>query len=124
MIYAAMTDRIYIRDLALRCIIGIYPEERRERQDVIINVVMEGDLSMAPQSDAIEDTINYKSIKKAIVRLVEASDFNLIETMASRILDVCLEDPKVRRATVTVDKPGALRFARSVAVEMSRQRPA
>ena len=119
-----MSDRIYIRDLALRCIIGIYPDERRERQDVIINVIMEGDLSAAPVSDQIEDTINYKSIKKAIVRMVEDSAFNLIETMASRILDICFEDDKVRRATVTVDKPGALRFARSVAVEMARERPA
>jgi D-erythro-7,8-dihydroneopterin triphosphate epimerase len=118
-----MNDKIYIRDLALRCIIGIYPEERREKQDVIINVVLEGDLSRAPVSDAIEDTINYKSIKKSIVRMVEASDFNLIETMAARILDICFEDDRVRRATVTVDKPGALRFARSVAVEMSRERP-
>ncbi len=118
----AMSDRIYIRDLALRCIIGIYPDERRERQDVIINVVLQGDLSKAPTTDAIEDTINYKSIKKSIVRMVEASDFNLIETMAARILDICMDDPKVQRATVTVDKPGALRFARSVAVEMSRDR--
>ncbi len=119
-----MSDRIYIRDLALRCIIGIYPEERRERQDVVINLVLEGDLSKAPVTDAIEDTINYKFIKKSIVRMVEASDFNLIESMASRILDICLEDAKVRRATVTVDKPGALRFARSVAVEMARERSA
>ncbi len=117
-----MTDRIFIRDLALRCIIGIYPDERREKQDVIINIVLEGDLSAAPRSDAIEDTINYKSIKKEVVRMVEASDFNLIETMASRILDICLNDEKVQQATVTVDKPGALRFARSVAVEMSRVR--
>ncbi len=117
-----MSDRIFIRDLSLRCIIGIYPDERRERQDVIINIILEGDLSAAPQSDAIEDTINYKTIKKEIVRLVEASDFNLIETMASRILDICFTDAKVERATVTIDKPGALRFARSVAVEMSRTR--
>jgi dihydroneopterin aldolase/D-erythro-7,8-dihydroneopterin triphosphate epimerase len=119
---AFMSDRIFIRDLSLRCIIGIYPDERREKQDVIINVVMEADLSAAPLSDAIEDTVNYKSIKKEIMQMVEASDYNLIETMASRILDICLKDGKVQRATVTVDKPGALRFARSVAVEMSRQR--
>lgn len=117
-----MSDTIYIRDLSLRCIIGIYPEERTHKQDVLINVRLQGDLSAAPKSDAIEDTINYKSIKKAIVQLVEASEFNLIETMASRILDVCFDDPKVDAATVTVDKPGALRFARSVGVEMSRHR--
>ncbi len=119
-----MSDRIFIRDLALRCIIGIYPDERREKQDVIINVVLAGDLATAAQSDQIEDTINYKTIKKQIVKLVEASDFNLIETMAGRILDICLTDPKVEQATVTIDKPGALRFARSVAVELSRRRAA
>ena len=117
-----MSDCIYIRDLTVRCIIGIYPDERREKQDVVINVVLEGDLAPAAQSDQIEDTINYKTIKKQIVQLVEASDFNLIETMAGRVLDICLSDPRVDRATVTIDKPGALRFARSVAVEMSRAR--
>lgn len=115
-------ERIYIRDLSARCIIGIYPDERREKQDVIINIVMEGDLSAAARSDAIEDTINYKLIKKSVLRMVQDSDFNLIETMASRVLDLCFADPKVQRATVTVDKPGALRFARSVAVEFTRER--
>ena len=117
-------QKIYIRDLQTRCIIGIYPDERREKQDVIINIVLEGDLSAAPMSDAIEDTINYKMIKKSVLRMIEYSDFNLIETMASRILDLCFEDPKVMRATATVDKPGALRFARSVAVEFTRERDA
>jgi D-erythro-7,8-dihydroneopterin triphosphate epimerase len=115
-------DVIYIRDLELRCIIGIYPDERREKQDVVINLRMEADLSAAPLSDDIKDTVDYKGIKKKIVSLVEASDFNLIETMASRILDIAFMEPRVARATVTVDKPGALRFARSVAVEMSRTR--
>jgi len=115
-------DHIYIRDLNLRCIIGIYPDERREKQDVILNVKMDADLSAAARSDDIKDTVNYKSIKKEIVALVEASDFNLIETMASRVLDIVMGDTRVQRATVTVDKPGALRFARSVAVEMSRSR--
>ncbi len=119
-----MSDKIYIRDLALRCIIGIYPDERREKQDVLINVVLEGDMTAAQKSDQIEDTINYKALKKSIMRMVEASAFNLIETLAARILDICLEEARVQRATVTVDKPGALRFARSVAVELSRERPA
>ncbi len=117
-----MKDTIYIRDLSLRCIIGIYPDERSNKQDVIINIRLEGDLSNAPVSDDINDTINYKSIKKAVVKVVEDSEYQLIETMASHILDICLADPKVDAATVTVDKPGALRFARSVAVEMTRRR--
>lgn len=117
-----MTDRIHIRDLALRCVIGVYPEERREKQDVVVNVVMETDHSAAAKSDRLEDAVDYKTIKKEIIRLVEGSSFNLIETLADRIARVCLSNPKVQAATVTVDKPGALRFARSVAVEITRAR--
>ncbi len=115
-------DRIYIRDLALRCIIGIYPEERRERQDVIINVTMSGDFAAAGMSDDIDDAVNYKTITKKMIALVEESSFNLIETLADKLADICLEHPKVEEATVCVDKPGALRFARSVAFETTRKR--
>ena len=115
-------DRIYIRDLSLRCIIGVFPEERGQRQDVVINVVMETRFGQAVETDALGDTVDYKAIKQKIVALVETSEFNLIETMSDRISAICLEDPKVAQATVTVDKPGALRFARSVAVETTRKR--
>jgi D-erythro-7,8-dihydroneopterin triphosphate epimerase len=115
-------DRIHIRDLALRCIIGVYPEERREKQDVIINITLECDHSAAAKSDRLEDAIDYKGLKKAVIKLVEASQFNLIETIAERIACLCLENAKVACATVCVDKPGALRFARSVAVEVTRRR--
>jgi dihydroneopterin aldolase/D-erythro-7,8-dihydroneopterin triphosphate epimerase len=117
-------DRIFIRDLALRCIIGIFPEERREKQDIIINVVLEADLAAAAVSDQLADTVDYKTLKKKILALVDSSAFNLIEALADRIARLALEDRRVRRATVTVDKPGALRFARSVAVELARTQPA
>lgn len=117
-----MSDKIYIRDLALRCIIGVYPQERREKQDVIVNVVMECSHAAAARSDRLKDAVDYKALKKKIIALVEASRFNLIEALADRIARLCLRERKVRRATVTVDKPGALRFARSVAVEISRAR--
>lgn len=116
------TDRIHVRDLNLRCIIGIYPEERKDRQDVVVNLVLEGDFSRAARTDAIEDTANYKTITKRIIQLVENSEFFLVETLAERIAEVCLADPRVDRATVTLDKPGALRFARSVAVEITRSK--
>jgi FolB domain-containing protein len=115
-------DKIYIRDLMIRCVIGIYPHERKEKQDVVINLVMEGDFARACRSDKIEDAVNYKTIKKNVIRLVEKSSFNLIEKLADSIAQTCLKDRNVRRVTVTVDKPGALRFARSVAVEVSRGR--
>ena len=115
-------DKIFIRDLALRCIIGIYPEERREKQDIVINVEMHADLRAAGRSDELNDTVDYKAIKKAILQLVEGSGFQLIETLAERIADIALANEKVKQVIVTIDKPGALRFARSVAVEISRTR--
>lgn len=115
-------DRICIRDLQLRCIIGVYEEERRERQDVIIGLTLSGDFSAAGRSDDLADAVDYKVMKKKVIQLVEASQFRLIETMAERIAQTCLENPKVQQVTVTVDKPGALRFARSVAFEITRAR--
>ncbi|HBA86130.1 MAG TPA: dihydroneopterin aldolase [Verrucomicrobia bacterium] len=115
-------DKIFIRDLALRCIVGIYPEERREKQDVIVNIVLEADLSPAARTDRIEDAVNYKEIKQSVRAMVEESQFFLIERLAGRIASLCLDNPKVMNVTVTVDKPGALRFTRSVAVEITRSR--
>lgn len=116
-------DKIHIRDLQLRCIVGIYPDERTHKQDVIINVTLRADLTAACHSDRIEDTVDYKAVKKRIVAMVEASSFLLIERLAEEIASICLEPPPVVLAQVTVDKPGALRYARSVAVEISRTRP-
>lgn len=115
-------DKIFIRDLALRCIIGIYPEERREKQDVVINVEMHADLRKAGRSDDLNDTVDYKSIKKGILKLVERSGFQLIESLAEHIADLALADAKVQQVTVTIDKPGALRFAKASAVEITRGR--
>lgn len=115
-------DRIYIRDLRLRCIVGIYPEERTNKQDVIINVTLHCDLRDAGSSDEIEDTVNYKFVKKKIMAHVEASSYQLIERMADAIATICLEEPRVESVQITVDKPGALRFCRSVAVEITRTR--
>ena len=116
-------DKIHIRDLQVRCVVGIYPEERTSKQDVIINVTLHADYLEACLSDRIEDTVDYKQVKKSIVAMAEASEFFLVERLAEAIAAICLENPRVFRADVTVDKPGALRFARSVAVEISRTRP-
>ncbi len=118
----ACIDKIHIRDLTLRCIIGINAHEREQRQDVILNITMWADLRQAGQSDNIDDTVNYKTIKRKVVDLVENSSFLLVEKIAQEIANVCLVDARVQRVDVTLDKPGALRFARSVAVEITRQR--
>jgi dihydroneopterin aldolase/D-erythro-7,8-dihydroneopterin triphosphate epimerase len=116
-------DRIYIRDLKLRCILGIYDEERREKQDVVINITMWGNFSRACESDNLDDTVDYKMVKKKILALVENSDFFLVERLAQAIADICLAPEAIVQAQVTVDKPGALRFAQSVALEITRTKP-
>jgi len=114
--------KIHIQDLALRCIIGVFPEERRERQDVLINLSLECAWGDAARTDHIADTVDYKKLNKRIIALVEGSRFNLIEALAERIAETCLEDERVQRVTVRVDKPGALRFTRTVGVEIARER--
>lgn len=115
-------DKIRIDDLHLRCIIGLYPEERDKKQDVMIQVCLHADLREAGASDDVAHTVDYKSLKNAIVEHVESSRFLLIERLASTIATLCLAEPRVQRVDVRVDKPGALRFARNVSVELSRAR--
>jgi FolB domain-containing protein len=116
-------DRIHIRDLAVECVVGVNPEERVKKQRVVINMTLHADLSQACRSDILADTIDYKALKLAVLREVERSEFHLIERMAERIAEIALGFP-VACVEVTVDKPGALRFARSVAVEITRRRKA
>jgi D-erythro-7,8-dihydroneopterin triphosphate epimerase len=115
-------DRIYIKDMLVRCVIGVSDAERREKQDVVINVTLHADLGRAGKTDDIADSVDYRAVKKRILRLVEASRFNLVEALAEAIAGTCLEDECVLQADVLVEKPGALRFARSVGVEVSRSR--
>ncbi len=113
-------DRIRIRDLSLQCIIGINPEERIKKQEVIINLTLYADLAEAGRSDRIGDTVDYKVLKEGIRERVEASEFFLVERLAEQVAEIALRPALVRRVDVCVDKPGALRYARSVAVEITR----
>jgi FolB domain-containing protein len=117
-------DRITIRDLGFRCIIGINEEERREKQDVIVNLTLWADLRKPCQTDNIDDTIDYKAIKKLILTQAEQSQYFLVEALAQTIADICLAQPLVQKVCVRVEKPAALRFARSVGVEITRQNEA
>ncbi len=119
---SVFSDKIYIRDLEIRCIIGVNQDERTEKQDVVINVILFTDTRKAGRTDALEDSVDYKKVKKTILSLVENSEFLLIEKLADEIAKVCLDDTKVQKVNVTVDKPGALRYTRSVAVEIVRTR--
>lgn len=119
---ASTLDRVFIRDLGVRCIVGVDEEERREKQDIFIHITMHVDLHRAGRTDALEDTIDYRALKKRILQRVEESRFHLVEALAECIADECLRDDRVERVEVAVEKPGALRFARTVGVEIVRTR--
>jgi FolB domain-containing protein len=119
---AERLDRIHIRDLLLRCVIGIRDWERRAPQNVLLNITLHADLRAAGASDEIADTVDYVTIKKRVIEFIEGSSFGLVEGLARAVANVCLKDPKVQRVDVVLEKPGALRFPRTVAVEITRRR--
>jgi FolB domain-containing protein len=115
-------DLIEIRDLLLRGILGVNPEEREKKQDILVNLTLYVDLHPAGMSDNIADTANYRTITKHVVEHVETVKRFTIEALATDIAHLCMEDPRVTRVRIRVEKPGALRFARSVGVEIERGR--
>ena len=114
-------DSIFIEDLLVRGIIGVNDWEREAEQDILVNVSLSVDLSRAGRSDSIEDTVNYRVVTKKMIALVESTQRFTLEALAADIAAICLAEPGVRRARVRVEKPGALRFARSVGVEIERE---
>ncbi len=117
-----MVDVIEIDNLRLRCIIGFSPHERRDRQDVVISLRLGCDMRAAGLSDNPEDALNYRSLTKDVIRLVEGSNFQLLETLATSIARVCVVEHEAPWVQVRAHKPGALRFSDSVGVCIERRR--
>ncbi|MBN1681308.1 MAG: dihydroneopterin aldolase [Anaerolineae bacterium] len=115
-------DKILIRDLLLRGIIGFNDWEREKRQDILINVTLFTDMRIPGQSDNPDDALNYRTITKAIINHVETASHLLVESLAAEIARICVVDHDAANVIVRVEKPGALRFARSVGVEIERER--
>lgn len=116
-------DRIEIKDLMVRGILGINPDERKNRQDILINITLWADTRAAAASDAIEDAVNYRTLTKAVIEHVESGQPMLVERLVSEIARLCfVTDERVEAAEVRVEKPTALRFARSVGVTIYRTR--
>ena len=115
-------DKILIKDLLLRGIIGINPDERVNKQDILLNLVIYTDICKAAASDDIADAVNYKSITKRIIAHVEESPDYLVEKMVTDIARLVITEFNVERVQVRLEKPGALRFADSVGIEIERTR--
>ena len=112
---------IEIQNLKLQTIIGTKEEERKNKQEVIINIKFDYDASKASKSDRIDDAVDYEALNEKIIQKVESSDFFLLEKLAGCLLDITLEDPLIKEAWVRVDKPKALRQADSVSVSLNRK---
>lgn len=115
-------DKILIRELKVDGIIGINDWERHTKQPIVINITLFADLSRAGASDRIEDSIDYRTLTKAVLAYVESSSHFLVEALAAAVARMAVVEFGANRVVVRVEKPGALRFAQTVGVEIERSR--
>jgi len=115
-------DRIFLRGLAVECIIGFIDWERRVKQTVVIDLELPVDCAKAALSDEVVDTVDYKSVAKRVIGFVEASEFKLVETLAHRMAMLILEEFSLPWIRISVNKPGAIRGSRDVGVVVERTR--
>ncbi|MBN1200565.1 MAG: dihydroneopterin aldolase [Anaerolineae bacterium] len=114
-------DKILVKNLLVRGIIGFNDWEREKKQDILVNLTLYTDMRAAGRSDNPDDALNYRTITKAVIDYVESSEHSLVEALAKAVARICIEHGAAR-AVVRVEKPGALRFAESVGVEIERER--
>jgi len=118
-------DIVFIRDLQIETVIGIYDWERKVRQIISLDIDMATDIQKAANSDNIEDTLSYKTVAKRLIAFVEESEFELVEALAEKICAIILEEFEVPWVRLTLNKPGAVRGSKSVGVMIERgQKPA
>lgn len=117
-----MSDQIHIHNLLIRGILGINDDERTQPQDIVVNLVLSVDTRAAARSDDIADAVNYRTLTKRVIDHVEASSCLLVERLVDEVARLCLQDARVEAVEVSIDKPGALRFAESVGVTIFRTR--
>ena len=115
-------DKVFIKDLMVRGIIGISEKERSQPQDIVVNATMFTDISKGSSSDNIEDCVNYRTIAKAIIFHIQKVSRFTVEALAADIAEICLKTDNVEKVKVIVEKPGAVRFSRTVGVEIMRKK--
>ena len=115
-------DKIFLNDLRIETVIGIWEWERKIRQTVAIDLEMSADIAKAAATDSVDDTLNYKLVAKRLQQFVADSSFQLVETLAERIAAIVRDEFDVEWVKVRVNKPGAIRGSRDVGVEIERGR--
>ena len=114
------TDIVYLRDLRIETVIGIYEWERRMKQTVVLDLDMATDVAAAAATDDIADALNYKSIAKRLIEFVGNSEFQLVETLAERVTEIIIGEFGVAWVRLQVNKQGAVRGARDVGIIIER----
>ena len=115
-------DQILITDMTARGIIGVNDWEREKPQDILINITLFVDLRIPGQSDKLEDCVDYRTIARKAQLRAESAQFFTVEALATDLARICLVEPRVAKVRIRVEKPGAVRFTRSVGVEIERSR--
>ena len=115
-------DKVIIKNLLARGIIGVNDWERKRPQNILINITMLTDTHQAAQTDNLEDCVNYSTMSKRILAHAENVNRLTVEALANDLAKICLEEKRVQTVIVRVEKPGAVRFAESVGVEIERSR--
>ena len=113
-------DIVFIRELKVDTVVGIYDWERRIRQNVVLDLEMGTDIGRAARSDKIEDTLDYKAVAKRLIQLVSTSEFKLVETLAEKAAELVMKEFSVKWVKVTLHKPGAVSGSKSVGVMIER----
>ena len=117
-------DIVFIRDLQIETVIGIYDWERKVKQIISLDIDMATDIKKAAETDNIDDTLSYKQVAKHLIAFVEASEYELVEALAENICEIILKQFEVPWVRLTLNKPGAVRGSRSVGVMIERgQKP-
>ncbi|HKT33026.1 MAG TPA: dihydroneopterin aldolase [Gammaproteobacteria bacterium] len=116
-------DTVFIRDLRVPTVVGIFDWERRIQQTVVLDLDMSADISRAARSDRIEDTLDYKAVAKRVTQFVSAAQYQLVETLAEEIAGLIIREFRVAHVKVTLHKPGAVSGSRSVGVSIERDAP-
>jgi FolB domain-containing protein len=115
-------DQILITDLLAHGIIGVNDWERENPQDILINIVLFADIKKAGDSDNLLDSVNYRTVAKKVLAHAETAKRFTVEALAADLARLCLEEPGVQKVRIRVEKPGAVRYSRSVGVEIERTR--
>lgn len=115
-------DKIIIKNLSARGIIGLNDWEREKPQEILINIEVYTDIKQAAETDDIQYSVNYRTLAKKVQAHAETAARISVEALAEDIARICLQEPNAQKVWVRVEKPGAVRFAQSVGVEIERSR--